>query len=216
MRIIQKLPLIIIMLIFSWGGAPLMAIEEPQYTVLETHDRFEIRQYAAYLVAETAVTAPFEETTNIGFRILFDYISGNNVKQEKIKMTTPVNQRQAEPTGAKLKMTAPVSQKMDPDRPDKYLVSFVVPAKYTLESVPQPRDPRVKIRQIPARVVAVRRYSGSWREANYRKHETILREALAEKGIPILGEPVLARYNPPFWPRFLRRNEVLLEIKYTP
>jgi hypothetical protein len=141
---------------------------------------------------------------------LFDYISGNNEQQEKIKMTAPVNQKPSQAKGEKISMTAPVSQKTGDN--GKFTISFVVPSKYTLETVPQPKDPRVGIRKIPAKTMAAIKYSGNWSEKKYRAKENLLIEELRGKNIIILNNPVFARYNPPFWPTFLRRNEILIEI----
>ncbi len=204
---------LVMSLIFTIAGGSLMAFEEPDYKVIAKYDNFEIRKYSPYLIAETEVDASFEDATNIAFRILFDYISGKNVKQEKIKMTTPVNQRNAEPEGEKIKMTTPVSQKKTLQSDGKYTINFVIPSKYTLETVPAPRDPRVNIRKVPQKNMAVIKYSGRWTQEKYRKHEEKLIKALEKKGLEIIGDPVFARYNPPFWPSFMRRNEILLEVK---
>jgi len=107
-------------------------------------------------------------------------------------------------------MTAPVAQQADGTG---YRVAFIVPAKYTLDTVPQPIDPTVQIRAVPARIVAVWRYSGRWTTANYQEHEAELRSAIAARGLKVTGEPILARYNPPFMPSFLRRNEVLIPVE---
>jgi len=204
-----------ILIISMAGGVTVMASEEPEYKVLKKYDQFEIREYSAYLVAETEVSSTFQDAGNIAFRILFDYISGNNVKQEKIKMTAPVHQKNTEDSGEKIEMTAPVSQKKALKQDGSYILSFVVPSKYTLETVPVPKDDRVSIREIPTEIMAVRRYSGSWKEKNYRRNETILMEALEKNDLEILSDPVSARYNPPFWPPFLKRNEVMAEIRYS-
>jgi hypothetical protein len=191
--------------IFPWSPVA-MAIDEPAYKVIEETGNFQVRQYAAYLVAETRVDAGFEEAGNIGFRRLFDYISGNNEPQAKIEMTAPVTQSR----GAKIKMTAPVSQTLESGH---YLIAFVVPANYTLETVPRPLDPQVRIREVPAQRVACWRYSGRWTQDNYRRSVATLREALQARGLEERGEPVLARYNPPFTPWFMRRNEILIPVE---
>jgi len=174
-----------------------MGIEEPDYTVAKEYETFEIRDYAPYLVAETTVRGEFSEVGNKAFRILFDYISGNNRKRQKIEMTAPVVQ-------------APAGSGADADA---YVVGFVMPAKYTLDSVPQPVDSRITLRQIPARRVAVIRYSGRWTLDRYQEHENVLMQALTEKEYTPAGPPVFARYNSPFMPWFMRRNEIHVEIK---
>jgi hypothetical protein len=107
-------------------------------------------------------------------------------------------------------MTAPVAQQADGTG---YRVAFIVPAKYTLDTVPKPSDPTVEIRAVPAQLIATWRYSGRWTTANYQQHEAKLRHAITTRGFKVTGEPILARYNPPFMPAFLRRNEVLIPVK---
>ncbi len=186
-----------------------MAIEEPSFRVLEQDRAFELREYAPHLLAETRVEADFERAGNVAFQRLFRYISGENTAQQKIAMTAPVTQTSAAKSGEKIAMTAPVAQQADGAG---YRVAFVVPAKYTLDTVPQPSDPTVQIRAVPAQLVAAWRYSGRWTESNYREHEAELRAAIARRGLKVTGEPILARYNPPFMPSFLRRNEVLIPV----
>ena len=180
-----------------------MAIEEPRYQVIEQDGAFELRDYAAYLVAETRVQASFEDAGNEAFRRLFRYISGDNAAQQKIAMTAPVTQGK----GEKIAMTAPVTQVADADG---YRVAFVVPSRYSASTVPKPLDPRIEIRTVPARRVAVWRYSGRWTQERYDQMERQLREAIVARGLSVNGPPVLARYDPPFMPWFMRRNEVLI------
>lgn len=186
-----------------------MAIEEPSYEVLQQNGNFELRQYAPYIVAETRVEASFEEAGSIAFQRLFRYISGNNVVQQKIAMTAPVTQS----AGEKISMTAPVVQVADGNA---YLVAFTLPASYTLATAPKPLDPTVQIRQVPAQHIASWRYSGRWTANNYRENEALLRERLKELRLTARGAPVLARYDPPFKPWFMRRNEVLIPVAALP
>lgn len=182
-----------------------MAIEEPAFRVIEQEGAFELREYAPYLIAETMVAADFMEAGNVAFGRLFRYISGANVPQRKLAMTAPVTQS----PGERISMTAPVQQVADGQR---YRVGFIVPSQYTLATVPQPSDPRVTIREVPAGLVAVWRYSGRWTEANFRVHEKSLREAIAGRGLTAIGESHIARYNSPFALPMLRRNEVLINV----
>jgi hypothetical protein len=203
----------ILSIIFCFlGGEKLMAYEEPKYNVLKEYEEFEIREYSSYLVAETEVEGNFQDVAKTAHRILFEYISGNNVIQEKMEMTTPVNQRNYEPDGEKIEMTVPVQQSAKLKSDGKFVVSFVVPSKYTMETIPVPKDPKVKIREIPKKIIAARKYSGRWTEENYRENEKILIEEIKKNKLEILSDAIYARYNPPFWPWFLRRNEVLIEI----
>ena len=121
-------------------------------------------------------------------------------------MTAPVSQEQP---GEKIAMTAPVSQQR---AQGQWAVSFMMPAEYTLETLPAPLDPRITLRQVPARRVAAVRYSGFWSEEKYRLHREKLEQWLAASGLAASGEPVWARYNAPFTLWFLRRNEVLIPV----
>lgn len=181
-----------------------MAIDEPGYTVVRTEDAFEVRRYEPYLVAETVVSAAAEEAGNQGFRILAGYIFGQNKGARKIEMTAPVAQ-----TPAKIAMTAPVAQSATSDG---YAVQFAMPREWTLETLPEPTDSRVKLRAIPARTLAVIRYSGTWSQGNYEANLKKLQDALARAGLAWHGEAVWARYDPPWKPWFWRRNEILLEV----
>lgn len=214
MRSIINRVLILLIMLSAFGANNLMAYEEPEYKVIKEYDEFEIREYSSYLVAETEVKGEFEDAGNIAFKVLFDYISGNNLRKEEIEMTIPVNQRNPDLRGEEIEMTTPVSQSTKLNSDGKFVISFVLPSKYNLETAPLPKDSRVKINEIPARLVAVRKYSGTWSEDNYRENESLLLEEVDKNGLAIVGEPVYARYNPPFWPWFLRRNEVLVEVSY--
>ncbi|MBK1720821.1 heme-binding protein [Thiocystis violacea] len=187
-----------------------MAIEEPKYEVVRTYPLFELRQYAPYLVAETEVTGDFEDVGNQAFGILADYIFGNNRSKTKLAMTAPVNQRPAE--GEKIPMTAPVSQRTSASDAGSYVFSFVMPSGYRLDTLPTPNNPRIALREEPAKRMAVRRYSGRWTRSNYEENRRILLMAVQEAGLKPIGDPLYARYNPPFTPWFLRRNEVMVEI----
>ena len=184
-----------------------MAIEEPDYEVERSTDDYELRRYPALLVATTTVTASAAEAGNRAFPILAKYIFGDNRSRSKMEMTTPVTQARAE----KIAMTAPVTQQRG-DAPDAQVVSFVMPAGYTLDTLPVPNDARVRLERMPARLVAVRRYRGTWSQSRYQSELTRLRSALERDGIETRGEPVFARYNSPFSLPPLRRNEVWIEV----
>ena len=192
---------------FSLGAGQAMAIEEPGYTVIEQVDNFELRMYEPKIVAETLVEGDFSEVGNEGFRRLAGYIFGNNRKDESIDMTAPVNQ---EPRPEKISMTAPVSQE---EESGMWRITFTMPAEYTLETLPAPLDDRVVLTQKPARLMAAIRYSGTWSRKRYQEYEARLKSLIDERGLEAVGEPVFARYNPPFTLWFLRRNEVLIQVE---
>ena len=186
-----------------------MAIEKPRYRVVKELQGIEVRDYAPYLVAETEVSGSREEAGNAGFRRLAGYIFGKNRGEKKIAMTAPVAQQE----GARIAMTAPVSQQAAPDRgPSTWVIQFMIPSGYTRDTLPEPLDPAIRFREIPERRVAALRYSGSWSEERYFEKLAELRAAMEKEGLRAVGEPVWARYDPPFMPWFLRTNEILVEI----
>jgi effector-binding domain-containing protein len=200
-----SLVLLVSSLIFS--RTHVMAIEEARFTVLEKDKEFELRQYEPQIVAETSVEGDFEEVGNQGFRRLFSYISGNNRKTQSIRMTAPVTQ---EAKGVEITMTAPVGQERVGE---KWRITFLMPSQYTMETLPIPLDPRIGLKTIPGRLMATIRYSGTWSKKNFEENETHLRAWIAQHGLKPAGEPVWARYNPPFTPWFLRRNEILIPVE---
>ena len=184
-----------------------MAIEKAKYIVLEKEDDVEIRQYEPQIVAETYVEGDLEAVGDEGFRRLYDFISGDNRQKQSISMTAPVGQ---EAKSEKIAMTAPVGQEKKDHR---WRITFHMPAEYTLESLPEPTDPRVKLVRDPGRLMAAIRYSGTWSEAGYEANRALLEAFIEKRGLIKAGEPVWARYDPPFMPWFLRRNEVLIPIE---
>lgn len=192
-------------IVFIYSGV-VMAIGEPKYRVEAKTDDFEIRNYEKVLLAQTLVDSDFDEAGNLGFRILANYIFGNNISKTKIDMTAPVIQK---PYSEKIAMTAPVSQIKTSKG---FIVQFTMPEEYTVDTLPVPNDPRVEIVQVPVRKVAVYSYSGSWSESKFSKKLTQFKEALLKSNIKTVGEPVFARYNSPFQIWFLRRNEIWMEV----
>ncbi|MBM4103230.1 MAG: heme-binding protein [Planctomycetes bacterium] len=184
-----------------------VGIEKPKYTILEKQGQFELRQYPSCLVAETVVDADFNKAGNIAFGRLFKYISGDNRKQVSIPMTAPVSQTG---TSEKIAMTAPVNMQQTQG---KYAVSFLMPSQYTLETLPVPSNEAVVIKEVPVRKIAAIRYSGTWSQKRYEAKKASLNEFIQKKGLSSTGEPVFARYDPPFQLWFLRRNEVLIPVE---
>ena len=204
-------PFIFLFLLTSISILPLiieeaMAIEKANYTVVEGEGNFELRQYEPYVVAETIVEGNFDEVGNEGFRRLFDYISGKNRKRQSISMTAPVSQ---EAESEKISMTAPVNQMRVGE---KYRITFLMPAKYTMETLPEPLDTRVNLKEVPGQLIASLRYSGTWSRDRYEEKRIRLQALMRQKGLEPAGESIFARYNSPFMPWFLRRNEVLIPV----
>jgi effector-binding domain-containing protein len=195
-----------VMIVAILGVGNVMATEEAEYTVVLKDQSFEVRDYEPHILAETIVDGKFSNAGNKAFGRLFKYISGDNTSQQTIEMTSPVAQ---EAESEKIDMTSPVGQKREND---SWVVSFMMPASYTMETLPQPKDPKITLRQVPRQRMAVVRYSGTWSEKGYQNHKNKLDAWINENGFRAIGEPVWARYNPPFMPWFLRRNEVLVPI----
>jgi hypothetical protein len=183
------------------------ATEEPTYQVIRKIGDIEVRQYAAYAAAEVVVPGPASEAGSQAFPILAGYIFGKNKGERKFEMTAPVTQA-AVPV--KLEMTAPVTQAA---APGGFLVQFVLPKGVTAATAPEPLDGRVLLRDVVPAQVAVIRYSGLWSEANYNDHLAKLKAVLQAENLVGAAEPVYARYNAPFTPWFMRRNEIWLALK---
>ena len=188
------------------------AIEEPDYEVIRTFDQVELRRCAPYVVAEVVLDTSAEAAGNQAFPILAGYIFGKNKGEKKFAMTAPVTQSAVPmpiPTPMRMDMTAPVTQAAVAGG---MRVQFVLPKGVTLATAPEPIDPRVLLREVPAGTWAVIRYSGTWSQANYAEHLGRLKADLQAAGVATQGEPVLARYNGPFTPWFMRRNEIWLAV----
>ncbi|NBW80903.1 heme-binding protein [bacterium] len=200
----KRLVLAILSVVFPFEAK---AVEEPNYQEDVVFKDFMVRSYGPLLVAQTEVDESFDDAGSRAFRILADYIFGNNSSRTKIEMTAPVVQQKREPE--KISMTAPVIQEKSQRG---YFVQFTMPAKYTRETVPEPKDSRVTLREVPARKVAVFSYSGSWSQKKYDEKLADFRIALERERIRTKGEPSFARFNSPWQLWFLRRNEIWLEV----
>lgn len=192
------------------AGGFVMAVEKSKYEVVKSEGDFELRQYSPQIVAETIVEGEFDEVGNEGFRILVAYIKGNNRKSQSISMTTPVSQ---EALSEKIPMTAPVTQER---KGGKWRITFLMPSTYTLETLPEPLDKRVKLKETQVRLLAALKYSGTWSRQHYEEKEALLIGMIKERRLTQIGVPIWARYNPPFMPWFLRRNEVLIPVERGP
>ena len=197
-----------------WTGT-LMATEEPKFESLRQEDNIEIRRYVPVIVAETLVDGDMDSASRRGFQLIANYIFGHN---ERIAMTVPVV---AEPQGSaeKIAMTVPVSieaQNTDNSKmagAQRWRIHFVMPSQYTLATLPKPLDPQVQLREIPAKTFAALTYSGINSESTVQEKADQLLNWLKTREIATIGQPQLARYNPPWTLPFLRRNEILQEIK---
>lgn len=181
----------ILLIAFVLWGLVVSNVEQAKYTVIRTFGDIEIRDYDTLIVAETAVTGERKEAIGQGFRIIADYIFGNNAQSNKVAMTAPVMQTGSE--GA-------------------WKIRFVMPASYSMVALPRPNNNKVTLREIPDSRFAVVRFSGVAGESNLKKHIELLAHFINEQNLTVLSEPVFAFYNPPWTLPFLRRNEVMVEI----
>ncbi len=189
------------------GAMTAMATEEAKYTVVIKEETFELRDYQPHIVAEIVVDGNIDDASSKAFGKLFGYISGKNKSRNKVAMTAPVSQA---PASEKIPMTAPVGQQ---SVGKKWAVSFMMPASYTMETLPKPDDPEVKLRAVPAKRIAAIRYSGLWSEKRYLEHELQLETWIRKNKLKASGEASWARYDPPFKPWFMRRNEILIPVE---
>ena len=200
-----------------------MAIEEPKYEIVSEEGAFQVRRYPPVLIAETFVDGDMDEASNKGFRLIADFIFGNNTApnatlggSEKIAMTTPVT---IEPVSQKIEMTAPVtiepvqvsSEKMS--TANRWRIHFVMPSSYTLASLPRPNNNKVAIREVPGATYAVLTYSGFNFLSNVQARTDELMAWVKSKKMEVLQSPQLARYNPPWTLPMFRRNEIMVEVK---
>ena len=196
-----------------------MATEEPKYEVVFSEGDMEVRRYAPMLIAEAEVEGSMDEASNKGFRLIADYIFGNNQSSDseqrsKIAMTAPVT---VEPQPSRISMTAPVtvepqSAETDMQAARRWRIHFVMPSQYTLDTIPRPRNSAVKLREVPASHHAVHRYSGFNTLSRVQKKTEELLQWTAAKSLTITGNPQLSRYDPPWTLPMFRRNEIMVEI----
>jgi len=197
----------------------IMAIEEPKFEVVLTDGIFEIRNYAPYIVAETWVEGDMDEASSKGFRLIADYIFGNNqavisASSEKITLTEPAK---VVTQSAKIAMTAPVTiepqmNSMSMETSKRWLVKFIMPSQYTLTTIPKPKNSAVYLREVPSKRYAVLKYSGFNFQSRVQTKTQEVIDWATKKNLQIIGQPQLSRYDPPWTLPLLRRNEIMIEI----
>ena len=187
-----------------WG--PIVSnVEQARYQIVDRNDNTEIREYPSAIVAETEVSGERNEAISQGFRTIADYIFGNNTSAQKVAMTAPVTQQRVE----ELAMTAPVTQQGDGLT---WRVRFFMPAGLTIETLPRPNNPSVKLKELSGKRFAIIRFSGVASQESLKLHTEELNRFVRGKHLNALSFPTYAFYNPPWTFPFLRRNEVMVEI----
>ncbi len=210
--------LLICPLLLSLKAPIVMAIEEPSYQVLKQSEPFELRQYESQLIAEVTVQGSLSEASNKGFRLVADYIFGNNQvsqaasnQSEKIAMTAPVV---IEAQSSKIAMTAPVVvEKKGASEQQQWTLYFVMPKSYRMDNLPKPNNPQVQIKEIKNKKVAVIRFSGWVDEEKLADRTAELQTWMKQEQLMAIGDPQLARYNPPWTLPWWRRNEVFIPVQ---
>ena len=212
------------------SGSPAMAVEEPAFESTTVEGANEVRRYAPMIVAETWVEGDLSDGSNDGFRVIARYIFGANRSRagegsERIAMTAPVTM---EARSERIAMTAPVTMDLPGTRSGdasggagapvvagdgRWRMHFVMPSKYTMATLPEPIDPRVLLREVPAQQFAARTFSGFVTDARVASETEALRTWMSARGLQAAGPAQLARYNPPWSIPFLRRNEILIPLR---
>lgn len=188
----------VVVVMFGWMGITHFTetnIEKPPYTVVEKKSGYEIREYDSFLVASTKTQGDFDQSRSQGFRTLAGYIFGGNKSAEKIKMTAPVIQRKSQ---------------------DDQTVAFVVPKKYTIDTLPEANDPRIQFEVIAAKRLAALLFWGDANEEDVKSKEQLLLSKLKADGYIAIGTPIYASYNSPYAFPLMKRHEILIEIKDQP
>ena len=203
--------IVIVTLWSAWGFLG-SRVEQTEYTVIKKMNGYEIREYPAHIVAQTTVQGSYGESMGSGFSIVAGYIFGGNIKKESIAMTTPVvaEKGEAKQVSENIAMTAPV---VATNEGDSQTISFGMPRSYTLETLPTPNDPRVKIVALPAKKYAVMQFSWYRSDARIKKMQEKLLSMLARDGVAAEGSIAYAGYNAPWTPPWMTRNEVLVELR---
>jgi len=201
--------ILVILILWSIWGYFGSHVEQSDYTVVKKLKDYEIRSYPKHIIAETTVLSDtYKDAINLGFSIVAGYIFGNNIKKEKIAMTAPVIEK--EESSERIAMTAPVIVETNHK---KRVISFGMPRSYTMETLPTPTDPRVKLHEVPAQKLAVLRFSWFRSEDRVQSTKNKLLNILARDNMQVIGSPRYAGYNAPWTPPWMTRNEVLIEIK---
>jgi hypothetical protein len=203
-RIIWSLIVIVILAAIFLG--PIMSnVEQARYDVVEKHEAIEVRDYAPMIVAEVSVPGDREKAISEGFRLIADYIFGNNISSQKVAMTAPVIQQPSE----KIAMTAPVTQQ---GSDGLWVVRFVMPSSYTMQTLPKPNNSDVILKEVAGKRFAVIRFSGLANSNSLEAHTKELEAFIQARNSQAISEPTYAFFNPPWTLPFLRRNEVMIEI----
>ena len=209
MKCRRKIIILIVatILVGALATGPIMSnVETPSYKVIQSKGKIEIREFDPMVIAEVQVVGRRKDAISSGFKLLADYIFGNNISQENINTTATIQQ----PASEKIAMTAPVQQQL---ANDSWLVSFVMPSEYNLEDLPKPKNIEVKLKNVPVKRFVTIQFSGTSSDENLAKHKKLLVEFIKTNSISVTGTSKYAFYNPPWTLPLMRRNEVMFEVQ---
>lgn len=205
---------LIVAVLAGWtyvGYASTKGIETPAYTVVAEGKGYEVRAYAPYIRAEVTLKGGYRDTLYGGFRKVADYIFGNNTRRTEVAMTAPVLSEPA--PSENIAMTAPV---LSEPAGDAYTISFIMPSSYTLDTLPQPNNDQVKLHAVPETRFAVASFGGYATESRCADKTARLQEQLRADGLVAAGPPIVAQYDPPWTPPYMRRNEIQIPLADPP
>ena len=205
---------VLVFIFGAWSAVGYLStkgIETPQYEVVRQADGYEIREYRPQIRAEVTVSGAYDEAINTGFRKVADYIFGNNTSSAKVSMTAPVLSEAGSGDSRKIAMTAPVVHGGDAAG-ETHTIAFVMPGEYTMDTLPQPNNAEVTLREIPSQRFAVLGFRGYATERRVGKKTARLEEALKRDGVAVSGEPAVAQYDPPWTPPYMRENEIWITV----
>jgi effector-binding domain-containing protein len=200
--------IIVFLILLALSGTLMSQVNEPKYQVIDAQNNIEVRQYAPIIIAQVSILGERKKAISAGFRILADYIFGNNETSKEISMMAPVEQQ----AGEKISMTAPVIQQGLKEN-QHWNIRFIMPSEYTLETLPRPKNNQIEIMSIPSKRYVVIRFSGLARNAALEKYTKKLLNYTVKEKMHTIGKPLFAFYNPPWTLPFLRRNEIMFELK---
>ena len=209
MKCRRKIIILIVatILVGALATGPIMSnVETPSYKVIQSKGKIEIREFDPMVIAEVQVVGRRKDAISSGFKLLADYIFGNNISQENINTTATIQQ----PASEKIAMTAPVQQQL---ANDSWLVSFIMPSEYNLEDLPKPKNIEVKLKNVPVKRFVTIQFSGTSSDENLAKHKKLLVEFIKNNSISVTGTSKYAFYNPPWTLPLMRRNEVMFEVQ---
>ena len=198
--------LLVVVGIFAVWGYMSSQVEQSPYTVISQNGAIEVRDYPPMIVAEVITTGPRDQAIRSGFRLLADYIFGNNQSQSAIPMTAPVTQQ----SGESIPMTAPVTQTAVEGQ---WQTRFMMPAAYTMDSLPKPVKDQVQLRQVPPKRFVVIRFSGLPSDEDLKQEQNNLKSAIQSQNLTAISGPIYAFFNPPWTLPPMRRNEIMIEIE---